>query len=81
MKKFGLVLGGGGALGYAHIGVLKRFDENGIKPDFIVGCSMGSLIASLYCTGSKPEFIEKFILNFNYKLFADFSTDRLNRGE
>lgn len=75
MKKFGLVLGGGGALGYSHIGVLKKFEENGIKPDFIVGCSMGSLIGSLYCTGTKPEFIEKFVLNFNYKLFADFSAD------
>ena len=42
MKKFALVLGGGAAKGYAHVGILKVLEKNGIKPDLIVGTSMGA---------------------------------------
>lgn len=75
MKKLGLVLGGGAAYGYSHIGVIKKLEENNIRPDFIVGCSMGALIASLYCTGTDINFIEKIALNLNFSLLADFSAD------
>jgi NTE family protein len=47
----GLVLGGGAAKGYAHIGAIKVLDEEGIKPDIIVGASMGALIGGLYAAG------------------------------
>jgi len=47
----GLALSGGGARGFAHIGVLKVFDEAGIKIDQIAGTSSGSLIAALYAWG------------------------------
>lgn len=47
----GLVLGGGAAKGYAHIGVLKVLEEEGIKPDLIVGASMGALIGGFYAAG------------------------------
>lgn len=47
----GLVLGGGGAKGYAHIGVIKVLEEEGIKPDVIVGSSMGSLVGGFYAAG------------------------------
>jgi len=51
--KFGLALGGGGARGFAHIGVLQRLEEIGIRPDFITGSSMGALVAAAYIkTGS-----------------------------
>ncbi len=46
--RFGLALGGGGARGFAHIGVLQRLDELGIRPDYITGSSMGALVASVY---------------------------------
>jgi len=53
LPKFGLALGGGGARGFAHIGVLRRLEEIGIKPDFITGSSMGALVAATYIkTGS-----------------------------
>ena len=49
--KIGLVLSGGGAKGLAHIGVLKVLEEVGIRPDYITGTSMGSIIGSLYALG------------------------------
>lgn len=50
-KTFGLALGGGAARGFAHIGVLKALDEAGLKPAFVAGTSVGSLIGALYCAG------------------------------
>ncbi|MFN4182926.1 MAG: patatin-like phospholipase family protein, partial [bacterium] len=51
-EKFTLVLGGGGAKGYAHLGVLQALEEMGKKPSLIVGTSMGALMGFLYCTGN-----------------------------
>ena len=50
-KGFGLALGGGAARGFAHIGVLKALDEAGLRPDYVAGTSVGSLIGALYCAG------------------------------
>ncbi len=50
-KRFGLALGGGAARGFAHIGVLKALDEAGLKPAYVAGTSVGSLIGALYCAG------------------------------
>jgi NTE family protein len=50
-KRFGLALGGGAARGFAHIGVLKALDEAGLKPAFVAGTSVGSLIGALCCAG------------------------------
>ncbi len=49
--KIGLALGGGAARGFAHIGVIQVLEENGIKPDIVVGTSAGSLVAALYASG------------------------------
>jgi NTE family protein len=49
--KIGLVLSGGGAKGYAHIGVLKVLDQYGIQVDYIAGTSMGAMVGSLYASG------------------------------
>jgi len=49
--KIGLVLSGGGAKGFAHIGVLKVIDSLGIKVDYVAGTSMGAIIGSLYASG------------------------------
>lgn len=48
-KKVAVVLSGGSARGYAHIGVLKGLEEMGIRPSIIVGTSMGSIVGALYC--------------------------------
>jgi NTE family protein len=49
--RIGLVLGGGAARGFAHVGVLQVLEENGIHPDLVVGTSAGSLVAALYASG------------------------------
>jgi NTE family protein len=49
--RIGLALGGGAARGFAHIGVIQVLEENGIKPDLVVGTSAGSLVATLYASG------------------------------
>ncbi|MBR5227147.1 MAG: patatin-like phospholipase family protein [Clostridia bacterium] len=62
----GLALSGGGAKGIAHIGVLQALEENGIKIDYISGCSSGSIVASLYAAGFKPkEILDVFVKNCN----------------
>lgn len=55
MKKFGLTLGSGGARGIAHVGFLKALDENGIKPSWICGCSMGAIVGACYARGMTPD--------------------------
>jgi NTE family protein len=59
-QQIGLALGGGGALGLAHIGVLKWMEENHIPVDRIAGTSMGGIIAAMYATGVSAEEIEAF---------------------
>ena len=49
--RLGLALGGGAARGFAHIGVIQVLEENGIKPDLVVGTSAGSMVAALYASG------------------------------
>ena len=53
--KFGIALSGGGARGFAHIGVLKALLERDMEPDIISGTSMGSLIGLLYAAGIMPD--------------------------
>jgi NTE family protein len=54
-KSLGLCLSGGGALGFAHIGVLQSLEDHGIYPIHIVGSSMGSIIGTLYAAGYTPK--------------------------
>ena len=54
-----LVLGSGGRRGFAHIGVLKALTENGIRPDLIIGSSVGAVVGSLYAGGMSATEIEK----------------------
>ena len=73
MKKYklGLALSGGGARGFAHIGVLKLLDECGLRPDVIVGTSAGALMGVLYADGYKPEEIMTL---FNGREFSEFAS-------
>ena len=54
-KKIGLALGSGGSRGVAHLGVLKALEEEGIRPDYIAGCSMGSVVGAGYASGLTVE--------------------------
>jgi NTE family protein len=60
-KPLGLCLSGGGALGFAHIGVLKALEDNKIYPQCLSGSSMGAIVATLYAAGYSPEDMMKFI--------------------
>jgi len=70
--KVGLVLSGGGAKGFAHIGVLKVLEEAGIKIDYIGGTSMGAVVGGLYASGYNAQQIDsifkKQILTNCYKI-------------
>jgi len=72
----GLVLSGGGARGYSHLGVLKALNEEGIFPDVISGTSAGAIAGALYADGYKPQEIFK-ILSKNSRL--DFMSITLPR--
>lgn len=60
--KIGLALGGGGARGLAHIPMLEAFDELGLKPAVIAGCSMGALVAALYAGGMNGKALREHSL-------------------
>jgi len=61
-SKIGLALGGGGARGLAHLGLLKVMEENGFAPDIIIGTSMGAIVGAAYCSrkGTVFDLIDKF---------------------
>ncbi len=62
----GLALEGGGALGLAHIGVLKWMEEHRIPVDYIAGTSMGGLVGGMYATGLTPAELEKVVLGIDW---------------
>ncbi len=57
-----LVLGSGGARGYAHIGVIQVLEQYGIQPDFIVGTSAGSIVGSIYASGKNADELREIAL-------------------
>ncbi len=65
-KGIALVLSGGGSRGLAQIGTIKALEQAGLKPDLIVGTSMGAIIGSLYAAGFDADSIERLILSFDW---------------
>ena len=76
--KVGLVLSGGGAKGFAHIGVLKKIRDAGIEVDYISGTSMGSIVGGLYAIGYSPEYIEELVRSQNW---IDIFLDKIDRRD
>lgn len=76
--KVGLVLGGGGALGISHIGILRVLEEERIPIDYIVGTSMGAIIGGLYASGMSPDEIQAFLQGLDWK---NVLTDKTPRRE
>ncbi len=72
-----LVLGGGGPRGFAHIGVLKVLEANGIEADTVVGNSVGAMVGALYTAGLKASAIETIALELDAKRFIGISTSGL----
>ncbi len=68
--RVGITLSGGGARGFAHIGVLKALEEAGVQPDVIFGTSAGAIIGVLYAQGYAPDEIKEIAMASNiYKVF------------
>ncbi len=67
MKKVGLALSGGGALGLAHVGVIKTLVQNNIPIDFISGTSIGAFVGGLYAATKDVKILEEIALNNNWK--------------
>src|SRR5690242_11426958 len=63
----GVALEGGGAMGLAHIGVLKWFEEHHIPVDYVAGTSMGGLVGGFYATGMTPEEMQKLIEGLDWR--------------
>lgn len=70
-----LVLGSGGARGYAHIGVIKVLEQQGIRPDFIVGTSAGSIVGSIYASGKTADELRDIALNMKANDVRDIKLD------
>jgi NTE family protein len=70
--RIALVLGSGGPRGFAHIGVLKALEDAGIKPDLIVGSSVGSMVGALYACGTSARDLEKLAYGINVLEFFEF---------
>ena len=73
--KVGLVLSGGGAKGYAHLGVLRVLEKEDIKIDYIAGTSIGALVGTLYSIGYSIDEIEKVLDNLNIESFLESGAD------
>lgn len=69
--KLALVLGGGGAKGLAHIGVLQEFENARIPIDIIIGCSAGSLVGSLYCDHPDACYVKTLVEPMRSKSFIN----------
>ncbi len=78
--KIGLVLGGGGALGLSHVGVIQRLEEEGIRPDIVVGTSIGAVVGATYTSGYSGAELSVLVDDLDWEnMFADAShRSRLN---
>lgn len=77
-KKIGLALGAGSARGLSHIGVLRAFEDAGIKPAFIAGTSIGSMMGAAYCSGNLDK-MESFMRSMTMRkmlAYCDFMLPR-----
>jgi NTE family protein len=71
--KIGLALGGGAARGFAHIGVIKVLESQGIVPDMIVGTSAGSVVGALYAAGNNGFALQKLALEMDESSISDWA--------
>lgn len=68
----GLVLGGGAARGFAHIGVIQALEGAGIRPDLVVGTSAGSVVAALYASGKNGRELERVAQSMDEASLSDW---------
>jgi NTE family protein len=78
--KIGLALGGGAARGFAHVGVIQVLEENGIKPDLVVGTSAGALVGAIYASGKDGKALQKVAEEMDEATITDWTMPFLSRG-
>ncbi|RZN84717.1 MAG: patatin [Winogradskyella sp.] len=78
--KVGLVLSGGGAKGFAHIGALKVIDSLGIKVDYIAGTSMGAIIGSLYSSGYSGKQLDSLFKSIDFDMLINDKFSRKSKS-
>lgn len=71
--RIGLALGGGAARGFAHIGVIKALEAQGIRADLVAGTSAGAVVAALYATGMSGFELNKLALHMDEATIADWA--------
>jgi len=71
--KIALALGGGAARGFAHVGVIKALEAQGIVPDIIVGTSAGAVVGALYAAGHSGFDLQRLVLQLEESQFSDWS--------
>jgi NTE family protein len=71
--KIGLALGGGAARGFAHIGVIKALEAQGIVPDIVVGTSAGSVVGALYASGLNGFALQRLALEMDEATISDWA--------
>jgi NTE family protein len=71
--KIGLALGGGAARGFAHIGVIKALEAQGIYPDIVVGTSAGSVVGALYAAGNTGFQLQKLAMDMDEASISDWA--------
>ena len=71
--KIGLALGGGAARGFAHIGVIKALEAQGIVPDIVVGTSAGSVVGALYAAGNDARTLQKMATDLDESAISDWA--------
>jgi len=82
-KRFGLALGGGGARGYAHIGVMRVLEREGFRPCAIAGTSMGSIMAAIFAAGHTADNVQQVLSQMSFWRFLNLNplNDMLNFSE
>ena len=80
-KTLGLALGSGGARGVAHVGFLQALEEEGIKPDFISGCSMGAVVGGCYASGMPVSKMRDIVLKLRKRDLIDLKIGRASCRE
>ena len=80
LPKIGLALGGGAARGFAHVGVIQVLEEAGIKPDYVVGTSAGSLVAAFYASGKTGAQLQVISENMEEAALTDWTLPFISRG-
>lgn len=78
--RLGLALGGGAARGFAHVGVIQVLEQNGIRPDLVVGTSAGSMVAAMYASGKTAAELETTALSMEEATLTDWSLPIMGRG-